>query len=150
MPWTGPLCIPSTLPRQEIKIEVVREPDDGYWSNVWGKKPFFASRWSGRANEDLMLSTAYTTGAMESGWNATHWTHEEFETSLTEARGEFDEAKRSELYANCQQIMHEQAGIVVPVFADFLDAKRSNVMHGEVSSDWDLDGGRAAERWWFA
>ena len=31
-----------------INIEAVREPDDGYWSNVWMAQPFCASYWSGR------------------------------------------------------------------------------------------------------
>ncbi|MDJ0822674.1 MAG: ABC transporter substrate-binding protein, partial [Paracoccaceae bacterium] len=32
-----------------ININVVQEPADGYWSNVWLKKPFCACYWSGRA-----------------------------------------------------------------------------------------------------
>jgi peptide/nickel transport system substrate-binding protein len=133
-----------------IRLEIVREPDDGYWSNVWGVKPFFASRWSGRANEDLMLSTPYTAAAVESGWNATRWVNEDFEKALTAARSELDPDARRALYWECQRLLRDDGGLVVPVFADFIDAARENVMHGDLSSDWDLDGGRAAERWWFA
>jgi len=42
-----------------INVEVVREPDDGYWSNVWMKKPFSACYWSGRPTENMMFSTVY-------------------------------------------------------------------------------------------
>jgi peptide/nickel transport system substrate-binding protein len=133
-----------------IRLEVVREPDDGYWSNVWGVKPFFASRWSGRANEDLMLSTPYTAAAVESGWNATRWVNERFEAALAAARSELDPDRRRALYWECQSLLRDDGGLVVPVFADFIDAARDNVMHGELSSDWDLDGARASERWWFA
>ena len=31
-----------------IDVEVVREPNDGCWSNVWLKKPFCVSTWSAR------------------------------------------------------------------------------------------------------
>ena len=31
-----------------IDINVVREPNDGYWDNVWLKKPWCASYWNGR------------------------------------------------------------------------------------------------------
>ena len=39
-----------------IEIEVVREPEDGYWSNVWLVKPWCASYWGGRPTEDWMFS----------------------------------------------------------------------------------------------
>ena len=41
-----------------ININVIQEPADGYWSNVWLKKPWCACYWSGRATEDWMFSTA--------------------------------------------------------------------------------------------
>ncbi len=31
-----------------LNLNVIREPNDGYWDNVWLKKPFFASYWAGR------------------------------------------------------------------------------------------------------
>ena len=31
-----------------IDINVIREPDDGYWDNVWLKKPWCMSYWNGR------------------------------------------------------------------------------------------------------
>jgi len=31
-----------------IEIEVKREPNDGYWSEVWNKQPFCTSYWGGR------------------------------------------------------------------------------------------------------
>jgi peptide/nickel transport system substrate-binding protein len=49
-----------------------------------------------------------------------------------------------------QRIIHDDGGAVVPVFADFVDATTTKVQHGELSAEWDLDGGRAGERWWFA
>ncbi|WP_424830177.1 ABC transporter substrate-binding protein [Ruegeria sp.] len=132
-----------------INIEVVREPDDGYWSSVWAVKPFFASRWSGRINEDVMFSTAYSASAMETGWNEARWTTDRLNTILTEARSESDQARRHELYGEAQSHIRDEGGTVIPVFADFIDAKANNVAHGELSNNWDLDGARCSERWWF-
>ena len=133
-----------------IKITVSREPEDGYWSNIWAKRPFFATRWSGRANEDLMLSLAYSHEAIAGGYNETSWDNDAFNAALVAARSEKDDAKRRALYAECQMLIHEDGGLIAPVWADFLDAKSSKVSTGEeISGDWDLDGNRCAERWWF-
>lgn len=133
-----------------INITVSREPEDGYWSNIWTKKPFFASRWSGRANEDLMLSLVYSQEAIASGYNETFWNHGAFNAALVAARSERDDARRRALYAECQMLIHEDGGLITPVWADFLDAKSSKVSTPEaISGDWDLDGNRCAERWWF-
>lgn len=132
-----------------VTINVSREPEDGYWSNIWGKKPFFASRWSGRANEDLMLSLAYSKESL-GGYNATNWDNGAFNTALVAARSEKDDAKRRELYAECQMLISQDGGMIAPVWADFLDAKSNKVSTPEaISGDWDLDGNRCAERWWF-
>ena len=133
-----------------INIEVVREPEDGYWSAVWATKPFFASRWSGRINEDVMFSTAYSSSALDTGWNEARWTTPRLNTILTEARAEADADTRSSLYGEAQSLIHTDGGTVIPVFADFIDAKATNVAHGELSNDWDLDGARCSERWWFS
>lgn len=132
-----------------VNITVAREPEDGYWTNIWGKKPFFATRWSGRANEDLMLSLAYSRRSL-GDYNETNWDNEAFNLALNAARSEKDDAKRRALYAECQAIIAEEGGMIAPVWADLLDAKSSKLSTGEkISGDWDLDGNRCAERWWF-
>lgn len=132
-----------------INITVSREPEDGYWSNIWGKKPLFASRWSGRANEDLMFTLAYSRES-RGDYNETNWDNDAFNLALTSARSEKDDAKRRALYAECQSLIAEEGGMVAPVWADLLDAKSSKLSTGEkISGDWDLDGNRCAERWWF-
>jgi peptide/nickel transport system substrate-binding protein len=76
------------LKKAGIEIEVVPEPDDGYWGNVWMKRPWCMSHWSGRATEDWMFSTAYAEGA---SWNDSFWQHERFNRLLKEAPAELDE-----------------------------------------------------------
>jgi peptide/nickel transport system substrate-binding protein len=129
-----------------VNIKIDRAPDDGYWKNVWMKKPFCASKWSGRLNEDMMLTTAYTTGAP---WNETFWTNQKFDKVLKEARTEKDDSKRAEMYAECQKLINEEGGSIIPVFTDFIMAASNKIGHGKVSGSWQMDGFLAAERWWF-
>ena len=134
--------------RAGITIDVKREPDDGYWSSIWGKRPMFATKWSGRVNEDVMLSLAYSREGLGT-WNETNWDNEAFNKALIAARGERDDEKRKQLYWECQHLIAEKGGMVAPIWADFLDATSDKVAHGELGNDWELDGARASERWWF-
>ncbi|MGW8195314.1 MAG: ABC transporter substrate-binding protein, partial [Desulforhopalus sp.] len=136
----------ETAAKAGIDIEIVREPDDGYWSNVWMKKPWCAVFWGGRPTEDMMFSTAYAAGAP---WNDTAWENERFNELLVKARAELDEAKRREMYVEMQSIVRDDGGVVVPMFAADLAAANSKVAHGPLAVNWELDGFRAPERWWF-
>lgn len=129
-----------------ISINVVREPSDGYWSNVWLKKPWCAVYWSGRATEDWMFSTAYAEGAP---WNDSHWSHKRFNELLVAARAELDEAKRRDMYHEMQLICRDEGGVVVPLFNNHVEATSKKVGHGKVAGNWSMDGLRVLERWWF-
>ena len=134
--------------RAGIEINVVREPDDGYWSNVWLKKPYCACFWSGRATEDWMFSTAYESGVP---WNDSFWEHEKFNKLLVEARATLDTDKRRELYYEMQTIVRNEGGVAIPMYANWVDANSTKLAHGEhLGNLWQLDGARLAERWWFA
>lgn len=133
-----------------IDIKVTKTPEDGYWDNIWFKKPFCAARWSGRANEDAMLSLAYSTDGIAAGWNETHMSDPKLDQMMVAARTEFDIAKRRQLYYDMQTLISETGGQICPVVANFVDATSTKVMFGELGSDFSMDGGRFAERWWFA
>jgi peptide/nickel transport system substrate-binding protein len=66
-----------------IEIDVVREPNDGYWANVWMQKPWCACFWGGQPTTDTMLTIAYSA---ESSWNDTYWKHDRFNMLLKAAR----------------------------------------------------------------
>lgn len=129
-----------------ITIDVVREPNDGYWNNVWMKKPWCAVYWGGRATEDMMFSTAYAEGA---AWNDTFWKHERFNELLVAARAELDEKKRRGMYVEMQRIVSDEGGVVVPMFSADLAAASDKIAHDKLAANWELDGFRAPERWWF-
>ena len=130
-----------------IDIEVVREPNDGYWSNVWMKKPWCACYWGGRPTEDWMFSTAYKGGG---SWNDTFWAHQRFDQLLIDARAETDQVKRRAMYLEMQQIVRDEGGVVVPMFANYVFAMADKVQHGPLAGNWDMDGTKYIEKWWFA
>jgi len=132
--------------RAGIEINVVREPNDGYWSDVWLKKDWCFSYWYGRPAEDWMFSTTYAEGA---SWNETHWKHERFNKLLKEARAELDEVKRREMYIEMQHIVSDEGGAIIPLFLSYLFAATNKLKFENVSASFDLDGARLAERWWF-
>lgn len=131
-----------------IEIDVVREPADGYWSNVWMKKPFCLSFWGGRPTEDWMFSIAYASGA---SWNESFWEHARFNDLLIAARAELDEVKRAEMYGEMQLIMRDEGSSIIPMYANYVDARSAKLARGEhIGANWELDGLMAVERWWFA
>ncbi len=129
-----------------IDINVVREPNDGYWSTVWLTKPWCASYWGGRVVPDQMFTTTYAAGA---AWNETHWDHPRFNQLLVAGRAESDPAKRAEIYGEMQLLVRDEGGAVVPMFSQYVFATTDKVLQGPLASNWDLDGHRFAERWWF-
>ncbi|MEM7170154.1 MAG: ABC transporter substrate-binding protein [Pseudomonadota bacterium] len=129
-----------------ININVVREPNDGYWSNVWMVKPWCMCFWGGRPTADWMFSTAY---AADSNWNDTFWKDEQFNKLLLEARAELDNVKRGEMYGEMQRLLSDEGGVVVWGFANDVFAMSNSIGHEEeMAGNWELDGTRFIERWW--
>ena len=142
------LLFSSSAAKAGINIKVERAANDGYWSNIWNSKPFCACYWGGRPIEDQMFSTAYTTGVP---WNDTAWSNERFDELLVSARAELNEETRRGMYYEMQEILHDDGGLICPMFAAYVTARSKTIATPEVyGSNWSLDGNRFAERWWFA
>ncbi len=134
--------------KARIEIDVVREPNDGYWSNVWLKKPFVVSLWGARPTPDVIFSLGY---AKDAAWNESHLDHARFNALLVEARAELDDSRRQEMYAEMQVIVRDEGGTIVPFFRNHVYARSVNVQREpSIASNWQLDGNKAVERWWFA
>lgn len=103
----------------EIPIDIQRVPNDGYWSEVWMKRPFCAAYWGGRPTADLMLSSVYLSTA---NWNDTAWKRADFDQLLIKARGELDNAKRKQMYHDLQMMIYEDGGQIVMAFNNWLFA----------------------------
>ena len=136
-----------------IEIEVDRVPRDGYWSNVWNNDAhgWCACYWGGRPTEDWMFSAAYTA---DTTWNDTNWKTTEaakkFNKLVVEARAELDSTKREALYHECQRLIYDDGGAMVPLFNSYVSANSKAVAMDQVAANWDSDGAKCVERWWFA
>ena len=131
-----------------ISINVVREPNDGYYSDVWLKKPFTMVQWGARPTPDQMLTLAYKDDA---AWNESRWQNKRFNELLLIAKAELDQEKRTAQYREMQEIARDDGGTIIPMFTNFVYARRKNVQHGpNLAGSWACDGARSAGRWWFA
>jgi len=131
-----------------IDLTVVREPNDGYWSNVWMQLPFTGTYWGGRPTEDWMFTTTYSEGAP---WNESYWSHERFNQLLVDARAELDQDLRREMYFEMQRLVSDEGGTIIPMFANYVGAHGNHLVRPDtVATNWRNDGHRIAERWWFA
>ncbi|MBT2131910.1 ABC transporter substrate-binding protein [Aliiroseovarius lamellibrachiae] len=130
-----------------IPLEIKREPNDGYWSEVWNKQPFCASYWGGRPVQDQMYSTAYLSTA---DWNDTRFNNPEFDSLLSQAKAELDPAKRKALYSQMGHIVRDEGGLICPMFNDFVDAVSDKVGGFEPDPNGELMDNIASSRCWLA
>lgn len=141
------LLVQASARAAGININVIQEPADGYWSNVWLKKPWVQSYYSGRVTEDWMFSLAYESGVP---WNESGWENARFQELLLSARAELDSTKRRDQYTEMQMLCSSEGGSVIPMYANYVDAHSSALAHGEIGNVYHLDSSRVIERWWFA
>ncbi|MES0827635.1 ABC transporter substrate-binding protein [Ruegeria sp. SCPC11] len=130
-----------------IPLQIKREPADGYWSEVWNKKPFSASYWGGRPTQDQMYSTAYLSTA---DWNDTRFKNEQFDTLLYDARKELDAGRRKDTYGEMARMVHDDGGLICPMFNEFLEGVRDDVQGWEADGQWEVMNGLAPHKCWLA
>jgi peptide/nickel transport system substrate-binding protein len=107
-----------------FNIDVQTMPHATYLDQVWLKGPFYVGFYNMQPTADGIFSLLYTSDA---AWNETKWNNAEFDRLVMEARRTADEAKRRDLYAQAQKLMHEEVPTVIPVFFDLLAAQRDYV-----------------------
>ena len=82
-------------------------------------------------------------------WNDTFWCHDRFQELLVAARAELDLDTRRTMYWEMQDIVANQGGAVIPMFADWVFGVSDSVgLPDQMASNWDMDGERWMERWW--
>ncbi len=135
----------ATCAKAGIKIEVKREPGDGYWSTVWNKQPFATSYWGGRSVQDQMYSTAYISAA---DWNDTRFLNPVFDKMVVAAGGELNQERRKAMYRDMALMVHNEGGVMVPMFNDTIDATGPKVGGWVPNPSAELMGGMAASECW--
>ncbi len=130
-----------------IELEVKREPNDGYWSEVWNKQPFCASYWGGRPVQDQMYSTAYKSDA---DWNDTRFFRSDFDALLSEAKAELDLVRRKEIYREMGVMLRDEGGLICPMFNDFIDAVGDDLMGFEADPNGESMNNHVLTKTWLA
>nr|WIE91233.1 ABC transporter substrate-binding protein [Mesorhizobium sp. WSM4875] len=129
-----------------VNIKIQREPVDGYWSNVWLKKPFLLCSTGIRSTPDLIFSLFF---ACDANWNDARWCNREFDKLLIEGRSTADFDKRKAIYGEMQRIIAEDGSNPVFMFPALLDVYQSSVAGLAADSTRPFMGLRVAERAWF-
>lgn len=137
----------SAASKAGIPLKVVREPSDGYWSNVWNKKPFVASYWSSRPVQDHIYSTAYKSGV---DWNETKWSNETFDKLILQGRTELDPEKRKGIYRDLALMTRNEGGAIIPMFNDYIDGVSNKVQGFQKDVSGHLSNYFAPIRCWLA
>ncbi len=106
-------------------VRVSKVPSDGYWSTTWMQKPMTMSGWNARPTVDAFLTIAHMAGG---SWNETMWGNETTDQMIIAARAELDETKRRQIYCDLQHMLNEDGGLMIPVFANQLEATAAHVM----------------------
>jgi peptide/nickel transport system substrate-binding protein len=93
-----------------IRVKVTLAPSDGYWDDIYMKKPAFLTSW-GERPADQILNEAYRTG---SSWNESFFASPEYDATLDKARAALDINAAKALYAQAQQMLFDQGGTFIP------------------------------------
>ncbi|MEZ4605440.1 MAG: hypothetical protein R2865_01180 [Deinococcales bacterium] len=109
-------------------------------------QPFYASYWAARLTQDQIFSTAYRSDA---DWNESRFKNTEFDELLFKARGERDSALRAGMYSRMRQLVSDQAGVIIPMFNDYVDAISSDIQGYTPNPSDSLGGHLIAENTWF-
>jgi peptide/nickel transport system substrate-binding protein len=107
-----------------LNLDVRRMPADGYWSSHWMKHPVGFGNVNTRPSADLALTLFFKSDAP---WNEAGWKNEKFDQLLVAARGETDQARRTQMYADMQVLIHDEGGIGIPMFMSSIDGHVSKL-----------------------
>jgi peptide/nickel transport system substrate-binding protein len=135
--------VQSGASKAGLRIELRKEPADGFWENVWLKGAFVESYWGGRAAATEMLSIVYAANAP---LNESHWKNDRFEKLLADAKSETDETRRKGYIWEMQAMLHDDGGAIIPVFRDWIDAHNDSVGGHTPHGGLDMDNGYILEK----
>jgi peptide/nickel transport system substrate-binding protein len=139
------LLLQREAARAGLTVELKREPSDGYWTNIWIKRPFHSVVWNPRPTESIMGTLIWKSDAK---WNDTQFKNARLDQLLDLARGTVDQAKRREIFWEIQQIIYEEGGNAIPAFVNYLDAHSSKVKGLSPVPTGNLAGFNFADRVW--
>jgi peptide/nickel transport system substrate-binding protein len=106
-----------------VKVKVVKEPEDTYFTSLYLKLPFAQTLWN-----PVPMSNFYDTALRSTGlFNETHWKTPKFDKLLATAEGELDKTKAASLWGQVQKTLWDEGGYIVWGFQPWLDGVSSKV-----------------------
>jgi peptide/nickel transport system substrate-binding protein len=118
------LVLQQSAQRIGLNLDVKRMPADGYWSNHWLNSPVGFGNVNPRPSADTLLTQFFKSDAT---WNGSRWKNEKFDQLLLASRAETDQAKRKQMYADMQVMIHQEAGVGIPMFLESIDGHTSKL-----------------------
>ena len=112
------LLLQQSGQRIGLELDIKRMPADGYWSNHWLNSPVGFGNVNPRPSADTLLTQFFKSDA---AWNESRWKSTQFDQLLLASRAETDVAKRRQMYADMQTMIHQEAGIGIPLFLASID-----------------------------
>lgn len=95
-----------------VTIEV-QEEAVYYGDNGWLEVDLGITPWGSRPIPQFYLDVAYETGAV---WNEAHYSNEELDALIAEARTTVDVDERAAIYEEIQRILIEDGPVIIPYF----------------------------------
>ena len=112
------LLLQQSAQRIGLDLDIKRMPADGYWSNHWLNSPVGFGNVDPRPSADTILTQFFKSDA---AWNESRWKSAQFDQLLLSSRAETDLPKRKQMYADMQTLIHNEAGIGIPLFLASID-----------------------------
>lgn len=97
-----------------INVNVIVEPESVYYGDDgWLEVPLGITGWGHRPYPQFYFEVMLTCDAI---WNESHFCDPEFDQLVAQAGTTMDEAERTQIYAEMQQILLERGPIIIPYF----------------------------------
>jgi peptide/nickel transport system substrate-binding protein len=106
-----------------VTVKVKKVDSGTFYGDNYLKWPFAQDFWATRT----YLAQVAQGDLPNSPFNETHWGKGKFEGLIRQARAEVDEAKRTQILHDAQQMQYEQGGYIIPYFSNIIDAYSAKV-----------------------
>jgi peptide/nickel transport system substrate-binding protein len=107
-----------------IRVTVNETSTSTYYSDAFVNGNFVIDWWGPRPS-DRALAQFFLPGAVD---NESNWDSPAFAALLAGARAELDAAKRTALYQDCQRLVQQESGAIIPFFEDTVVGLRDEVL----------------------
>ncbi|MFJ5306859.1 ABC transporter substrate-binding protein [Streptomyces sp. NPDC088350] len=107
-----------------VKVKVVKQESSVFWDRTWLKGDLYTTYWG---TNDSVVFFASKTMVSDSGQNEAGWKSPEFDAAYQKAIGTADDAQRTRLLGQLQQIEYDSSGYLLWGMADGIDLAGAKV-----------------------